>query len=95
MKTPKTPTVDVSDPDFGAILICAIRYSMGRRTYMPGLVIDFITPLIPYLDSSTIKVMIGDIEMPTAGYGDPDIDAPLWVGFLDNLKKEKEKRGEQ
>ena len=27
--------VDIKDEDFGAILICAVRYCLGRQTYMP------------------------------------------------------------
>lgn len=29
------------DQDIGTILICALRYCMGRKTYMPSLVIDW------------------------------------------------------
>lgn len=36
--------------DFGTILICAVRYSLGRQTYMPGLVQGYIRPLLPCLD---------------------------------------------
>lgn len=39
--------IKISDQnnDFGAVLICAVRYCIGRQTYMPGLVIDFIRPV--------------------------------------------------
>ena len=47
--------------DFGAVLICAVRYCIGRQTYMPGLVMDFIRPLLPKLDSKTLTVMERDI----------------------------------
>ena len=30
--------------DFETILICAERYALGRQTYMPKLVVDYITP---------------------------------------------------
>lgn len=45
--------IKISDQnnDFGAVLICAVRYCIGRQTYMPGLVIDFIRPLLSKLDS--------------------------------------------
>lgn len=29
------------DQDTGAIVLCAVRYCFGRRTYMPSLVIDW------------------------------------------------------
>lgn len=28
--------------EFGAALVCAVRYCLGRMTYMPGLVTDWI-----------------------------------------------------
>ena len=40
------------DGNFGVMQTCAIRYACGRRTYMPSLVIDYITPLIPHLPYS-------------------------------------------
>ena len=46
---------------FGAVLICAVRYCIGRQTYMPELVINFIRPLLPKLDSKTLTVMERDI----------------------------------
>ena len=48
------PQIDLSDDNFGAVLNCAVRYAIGRRTYMPGLVIDYITPLLPYLNNKTL-----------------------------------------
>ena len=44
--------IDPHNDDFGAICNCAVRYAVGRKTYMPGLVIDFITP---YLSELTDK----------------------------------------
>ena len=29
--------------DFESMLICALRYSIGRETYMPGIAIDYIS----------------------------------------------------
>jgi len=34
--------IDIKDKDFGALLICAVRYCIGRQTYMPGLIIGYI-----------------------------------------------------
>ena len=50
---PKKPQTDFTDDDFGAVLNCAVRYAIGRQTYMPGLVIDFIRPMLPYLNNAT------------------------------------------
>ena len=84
-----------SEDDFGAILNCAIRYSLGRQTYMPKLVIDFIKPMIPALDNRTLYVFIQDIEshIRSGGtLGNPIIDAPEWFDFIQAVKNALEIR---
>lgn len=76
--------------DFGTILICAVRYSLGRQTYMPGLVQDYIRPMLPYLDQRTLLVMRRDIEeaaMRPGELGDEEIDRPGWMRFLEAVKE--------
>ena len=46
--------IDPHNDDFGAICNCAVRYAVGRRTYMPDLVIDFITPHLSELTDKTL-----------------------------------------
>ena len=91
--TTKKPEIDVSDDDFGAILNCAVRYAIGRRSYMPGLVVGFIRPLIPHLSDKTLWCFEKDIaeEMPN-GLGDPQIDAPKWIDFLGLVRQESRER---
>ena len=36
----KPPKIDLTDDDFTCILTAAIRYTLGRETYMPMLVTD-------------------------------------------------------
>lgn len=78
--------------DFGAVLICAVRYCIGRQTYMPALVIDFIRPLLPKLDSKTLTVMERDI-IEADSLGDEQIEpGPRWLHFLDDIREEKQRR---
>ena len=94
MKMPKMdkPVIDPADEDFGAILICAVRYALGRHSYMPSLVQDFIRPLLPRLSRNTLFVMAQDIR-GSSSYGDPYIDKPGWMRFLDEIQKERRERG--
>ena len=55
--------VSIDNDNFQIILTCAVRYSLGRRTYMPHLVMDYIAPLVPMLSDKTLAV----IERLTAG----------------------------
>lgn len=92
------PTViDLKDDDFGAVLNCAVRYTIGRQTYMPHLVIDFITPLIPHLNNRTLWCFDQDVTNAKweGGYGNPDIDEPNWMNFLAAVREERVKRGEE
>lgn len=86
------PQIDVADDYyFGSILICAVRYSIGRMSYMPGIVIEFIHPLLPYLDDKTLYNLEKDIRTaPT--YGHELIDKPGWVKLLAAIQAEQKNR---
>lgn len=87
-------TINVSNDDFGAVCNCAIRYCLGRRSYMPALVIDFITPYIRYLSDKTIWCLKHDIESYKNSGGDfgYDFDERKWMEFLVLVNKENDRR---
>lgn len=97
MAKPKTPKFDFNNDDFGAVLNCAVRYAIGRQTYMPSLVISFITPLIPHLNDKTLWCFDQDVTEAayTGGYGDPRIDEPHWRKFHEAVRAERTKRGHE
>lgn len=77
---------------FGAVLNCAVRYCIGRRTYMPGLVTDWIMKHCHgVLNAKTIGVMKRDIDeartSPFGGLGDA-CDVVIWTKFREWLEKE-------
>lgn len=80
-----------SREDFETIFICAIRYCIGRQTYMPSLIQRQIRPLLPQLDSGTLAVMRNDIQTAD-NYGDEKIDKPGWIRFLADIEAELENR---
>ena len=78
-----------ADEDFGTILNCALRYALGRRTYMVGIVSKYINDHIDKLDKKTIGVMITDIEQCAAKGGGAlghECDLQDWMWLLDALK---------
>ena len=95
MKKSDIPVVDLADDDFGCMLNCAVRYAMGRQTYMPSVVIGFITPLLPYLSDKTIWCFDQDVteQKYMGGYGDPHIDEPGWMRFREAVRAERTRRG--
>lgn len=83
------------DKNFETILLCAVRYAIGRKTYMPSLVIDYITPLLSYLSYNTLGLIANDITeygKYYGGLGDDKIDRPYWEQFLQKIRAEMEKR---
>ena len=91
----KKPQINLEDDFFGAVLNCAVRYAIGRRSYMPGLVQDFIRPLIPYLSNKTLWCFDQDIKSARyeGGYGDV-CDEKDWLNFHAEVVAERVKRGE-
>lgn len=97
-RKPKPPMVDPSEEDFGTVCICAVRYSLGRQSYMPGLVQDFIRPHLPQLTRKSLSVLERDIaqaEEMGYGYGHPTIDKPGWLRFLNEIREELKRREEK
>ena len=79
------------DKDFETILLCAVRYAIGRRTYIPSLVIDYMTPLLPYLSEDVLKLLANEItkyEAYEGALGDEMIDRPYWLEFLRKIRLE-------
>ena len=54
--------------DFELMMIFALRYAIGRYTYMPSVTIEYIRYLIPQLSTNTLFVMKRDIDEEIARY---------------------------
>lgn len=87
----------LDEQDFGTICVCALRYAMGRQTYMPQLVRDFVRPLLPKLPDKTIGVMVNDCDFQRryGDYGDDKIGKPGWVTWEQEVKAEQARRKER
>lgn len=75
------------------ILIYAMRYTLGRSSYSPGVSMDFIRPLIPHLTDKALTVMIQDVRerLDSESYGGlPYVRE--WSAFCANLEAEKADR---
>lgn len=53
---------EISREDFGSLCICAIRYCLGRKTYMPSIVQRVVTTNISYLSDMDLHVIYDDIK---------------------------------
>lgn len=53
--------IEKYDDNGGTLLICAVRYSLGRYSYMPRLVMSEIAPMLCNLSDKTLHVMRRDV----------------------------------
>ena len=85
---------DPSSDHFGAVCNCAVRYCLGRRTYMPSLVCGYITPFLPEMSDNTLACFERDIaERKRTGFDFGDsCDYETWDAFYKAVCKEIEGR---
>ena len=81
------------DHDFGCMITAALRYSISRQSYMPGIVAKFIRNYINVLDTQTIVVAIRDINDAFENYDIPE--KKMWMELRDDLQKALDTMTEQ
>lgn len=77
------------DDKYEKILWCAMRYALGRRTYLTMEVIDYIKKVLPALSLDTLMMMQPDIENQH-DFGDELYEMRwmmLYVDILNEIKK--------
>lgn len=70
--------------DYEQILISALRYALGRRTYIVEITVNFIINELHSLSEYCKNIMIRDIEEEHS-YGD-ECDKENWMRLLKKLK---------
>ena len=81
--------------DFELMMISALRYAIGRGSYMPSVTIDYIRYLIPQLSANTLYVMQRDIRETIVNYGRIKTKLYMeveWIELESELRKEYEKK---
>ena len=81
--------------DFELMMISALRYAIGRYTYMPGITIDYIRYLIPQLSAKTLFIMQRDIEEEIERYQRMERElymAKEWQKLAEEISVEYEKK---
>lgn len=77
-----------SNLDFALVVGSALRYGLGRRTYITGAISEFIINNIELIPDDQKLVMIRDIKKQE-DYGD-DCDEENWMKLLAELEKSVE-----
>ena len=76
----------IRDADFRLILLSAMRYAMGRNTYMPAVVSGYIKRHFRFLDDKFLASAADDIRQHLEDYAEHEPNPNLWQGLFDALK---------
>ena len=89
---PQDLLAPIRDADFRLILLSAMRYAMGRNTYMPAVVSDYIKRHIRFLDDKFLALAADDIRRHLEDYAEHEPNPNLWQGLFDALEAEQRAR---
>lgn len=82
--------------DFELMMVCALRYSIGRESYMPSITIDYIRYLIPMLSANTLFILQRDIKEEVERYDRSGWEIFMkdeWLKLAEDIRKEHTRRG--
>ena len=82
--------LDPHDDNVGAVLECAVRYALGRKTYMVSVVTGVISPIVPDLSNKTLLLLEREIVKHERFFD--STDRKEWIPLRDNLRREIDKR---
>lgn len=82
--------LDPHDDSVGTVLECAVRYALGRKTYMVSVVTGVILPVVPDLNNKTLLLMEREIVKHERFFD--SADRKEWIPLRDTLRREIDKR---
>ena len=82
----------IYDSDFRLVLLSAMRYAMGRNTYMPAVVSGYIKRHIRFLDDKFLALAADDIRRHLEDYAEHEPNPNLWQGLFDAFETEQRAR---
>lgn len=95
MEKPKVHGWVTITQDFELMMISALRYAIGRYTYMPSVAIEYIRYLIPQLSAKTLFIMKRDIDEEIERYKRMERELYMdkeWAKLAEEIGVEYEKK---
>ena len=80
--------------EFEIVCNCAMRYCLGRRSYMPSIICGYIAPILPKLTDKTLDCFergIAERKRTSFDFGD-SYDYETWDAFYKAVCNEIERR---
>ena len=84
--------------DFELMMISALRYAIGRYTYMPSVTIEYIRYLIPQLSAKTLFIMKRDIDEEIERYQRMERELYMdkeWAKLAEEIRVEYEQKAKR
>lgn len=76
----------ISEIDLNLIMICAVRYALGRRSYAPIIVTEVITDNLDVLDIKSLQTICDDIrDYATDESSLHDHTLEIWLQLRDKI----------
>ena len=82
--------LDPHDDKVGTVLECAIKWTVGRKTYMVSVVTGVISPVVPDLSNKTLLLLEREIVKHERFFD--STDRKEWISLRDTLRQEIDKR---
>ncbi len=83
------------DRDFELMMVSALRYAIGRYTYVPSTTIDYIQTLLPKLSTDTLQIMKRDIQEEVECFkamGSELYMEKEWIDLMNNINEAQKLR---
>lgn len=78
------------DQDFRLMLLSAVRYSLGRHTYMPDVISRYVDKHMETLDELTINKLMASIKSHLEDYVEQEPYPNLWRRLLEKLTRRRD-----
>lgn len=90
------PVILPDDEEFGQMMVSAVRYALGRMTYIVRTTTDYVTPLIPWLSYNTLRIINEDIQKYADFYDlGMECDRARWLKLAADIRAEMKERMEK
>lgn len=73
------------------LITCAVRYALGRQSYMPSSVVDELKPLLSKMSKRNLTVMRTDLK-EYMEHVNNDWNYSYWLELLTEVETELERR---
>ena len=77
---------------FGDVIIGAVRYGLGRKTYYPLSLLQALKPIVPRMTTSSLSIIVDELCRNLSVIADDEVTAEHWQQLLTACRDELMKR---